>query len=307
MLAELSVWDLSLLAAKLVIYAAMVAAIGTAWVSWLGQQVSGSEFPSFSRKVSGQQGFAALAGLLALSVFFLLQVGVINQQGITGMFDPTMASVIAASSIGEGIRLKAAGFMCAAAAAIIAYIPVPPRKRRSNRHLAVLISAAGAVLLAWSFSVLGHVANLDPLSRFAVAVHVIAISLWVGSLYPLYKLSNTEPVTLLGPLLHRFGQFAWLIIAALLIAGVYLASRLLGSLYELFSTAYGLTLLVKILLVVTLLAIGAANKFRLVPALQRQAKVQPLRRAIVVEMLLAVFILSLTAWFTTVVGPEMSM
>jgi len=307
MLAELSLWDLSTLVAKVIIYAAMAAAIGTAWVSWLGQQVSGSEFPSFSRKVSGQQGFAALAGLLALSVFFLLQVGMINQQGITGMFDPTMASVIAASSIGEGLRLKAAGFMCAAAAAIIAYIPVPPRKRKSNRYLAVLISAAGAVLLAWSFSVLGHVANLDPLSRLAVAVHVIAISLWVGSLYPLYKLSNTEPVTLLGPLLHRFGQFAWLIIAALLIAGVYLTSRLLDSVYELFSTAYGLALLAKILLVTGLLAMGAANKFRLVPALERGANAQALRRAIAIEILLAFAILSLTAWLTTVVGPEMIM
>ncbi len=307
MFAELSLWDVSTVVAKVIIYAAMAAAIGTAWVSWLGQQVSGSEFPSFSRKVSSQQGWAALVGLLALSVFFLLQVGVINQQGIAGMFDPAMASVIAASSIGEGLRLKAAGFMCAAAAAIIAYIPVPPRKRKSNRYLAVLISAAGAGLLAWSFSVLGHVANLDPLSRLAVAVHVIAISLWAGSLYPLYKLCDTEPVTVLAPLLHRFGQFAWLIILALLIAGVYLASRLLNSVYELISTAYGLALLAKILLVAGLLALGAANKFRLVPALQRNAVVQPLRRAIAVEMLLVVFILSLTAWLTTVVGPEMPM
>lgn len=307
MLAELSLWDLSILLAKLVIYAAMAAAIGTAWVSWLGQQVSGSEFPSFSRKVSSQQGLAALIGLLALSVFFLLQVGVINQQGIAGMFDPTMASVIAASSIGEGLRLKAAGFMCAAAASIIAYIPVPPRKRKSNRYLAVLISAAGAVLLAWSFSVLGHVANLDSLSKLAVAVHVIAISLWVGSLYPLYKLCNTESTVSIGPLMHRFGQFAWLIIVALLVAGVFLASRLLGSLYELFSTAYGLALLAKILLVTALLTMGAINKWRLVPALDRPAGVQPLRRSIAFEMLLAGLILSLTAWFTTVVGPVMAM
>jgi copper resistance protein D len=307
MLAELSLWDLSTLVAKVIIYAAMAAAIGTAWVSWLGQQVSGSEFPSFSRKVASQQGWAALAGLLGLSVFFLLQVGVINQQGIAGMFDPTMASVIAASSIGEGLRLKAAGFMCAAAAAIVAYIPVPPRKRKSNRYLAVLISAAGAVLLAWSFSVLGHVANLDPLSRFAIAVHVIAISLWVGSLYPLYRHLNTEPVTLLGPVLHRFGQFAWLIIAALLIAGVYLATRLLGSLDDLISTAYGLALLLKIVLVAALLALGAINKFRLVPALERDASLQPLRRAIAFEMLLALLVLLLSAWLTTVVGPEMAM
>ncbi len=307
MLAELSFWDLSTLIAKLVIYAAMAAAIGTAWVSWLGQQTSGSEFPSFSRKVSSQQGLAALAGLLALSVFFLLQVGAINQQGLSGMFDPTMASVIAASSIGEGLRLKAAGFMCAAAASVIAYIPVPPRKRKSNRYLAVLISTAGAVLLAWSFSVLGHVANLDPLSRFAVAVHVIAISLWVGSLYPLYRLCKTEPPNSLSPLLHRFGQFGWLIISALLVAGVYLASRLLESWYELISTAYGLALLIKILLVTVLLTLGAINKWRLVPALKRDATVQPLRRAIAIEMLLAFLLLSLTAWLTTVVGPAMSM
>jgi copper resistance protein D len=307
MIAEPGLWDFFILLAKLVSYAAMAAAIGTAWVSWLGQQASGNEFPSFSRKISHQQGIAALTGLLALSVLFLLQVGVINQRGLAGMFDPTMATVIAASSIGEGIRLKAAGFMCAAAASIIAFIPVPPRKRKSNRYLAVLISVAAAVLLAWSFSVLGHVANLDPLSQFAVAFHVIAVSLWIGSLYPLYKLCNTETLPALSRLMHRFGQLAWGIIGVLLISGVYLASRLLNSWYELISTAYGLTLLSKIGLVAVLLAIGAANKFRLVPALKNSAGGQTLRRAIALELLLAFLILALTAWLTTGAGPEMSM
>ena len=49
-------------------------------------------------------------GILAAIVFFLLQVGAINQSGLAGMFDPTYIYFFAGNSIGTGIGYKLAGF-----------------------------------------------------------------------------------------------------------------------------------------------------------------------------------------------------
>lgn len=104
--------------------------------------------------------------------------------------------------------------------------------------------------------------------------------------------------------MKKFGEIAVAIVAVLIISGIYLLSQLLGSVEELFTTAYGISLTAKLVGVAALLLLAAANKFRLVPGLQKSSGETKLKRSIMLEMLVALSVLVLTAFFTTLVGPQ---
>ncbi len=110
-------------------------------------------------------------------------------------------------------------------------------------------------------------------------------------------------------LLHHFGNVAAYGVAVLIVAGAALAWLLSGSVAALFGTAYGLVLLVKVVIVSALLGLAALNKLRFVPALRaekRGAEIA-LRRSISMEMLAVVLILFTTATLTSVTTPPINL
>jgi putative copper resistance protein D len=81
-----------------------------------------------------------------------------------------------------------------------------------------------------------------------------------------------------------------------------MAWLLLGTLTALPTTAYGQTLLVKLLLVAMVLGLAAANKLRFIPAMQRGDKraARHLVRAINIETAVMFLVLAATATLTSV-------
>ena len=77
--------------------------------------------------------------------------------------------------------------------------------------------------------------------------------------------SSAEPY-LIAAALQRFSAMAAVLVAVLGVTGVILAWRVLGSLDALFGTAYGASLMVKLGVAAVALAIGAWNRYRLLPA-----------------------------------------
>ncbi|MDP1930934.1 MAG: CopD family protein [Gammaproteobacteria bacterium] len=314
MMSNAGSWELAIVFSKALSYFGLASLAGGVFVLWLGSLVhaapsSGSSHyfsdnhwsPQAHPRLVNTMLLASAVGIAAVTLFYLLQVGVINQMGIAGMFDITMIGLLAQSSVGYGVGLKLAGFVVAGVALLLCR----PALLSTRKHLPLLLQCGWLVAagcFATSFAILGHIAELSLLSRLAIAGHVIVIGLWIGALYPLYVLAGTEIPERVQPLLQLFGRAGWVIIAVLLVTGVYLVVQVLGSVDELFTTAYGLQLLLKLLLVLSLLCLAALNKFRLVPAMHNAGK-DSLRRSIMAEMVLAVFILLLTASMTTVTGP----
>jgi len=295
-------WELAGILSDLVTYLAIITLGGTAVVWALAQRHALAAVVVWQRHWAGLLVVAALLGLLSASLGFLLEIGGINQRGLSGMFDQQLAGIMADTALGEGTRLRVIGFALAllsAAALLLAVLCEQPRLRRIGLGMMVLAVA----VLARSFAVYGHVAGLGPLSHVAVSLHIVAVAVWLGSLYPLWRLAGSMSPGELQPLLRAFGQAGWYFIAALLLSGLWLLWQLLGGVSALLTTGYGLSLLAKLLLVAALMALGAWNKFRLVPALVSANGPQRLRRSIALEMLLASAILLLTASFTNLIGP----
>ncbi len=289
-------WELAIVLAKVLSYAGLASLSGGFLIFWLGGHRA-------ARHLLGFLLLAGVVGSLAIVMFFLLQVGIVNQSGIAGMFDSFMAGLVLQSPIGYGSGLKLAGFLVAAVALLLARPGLLSAQGDVHFPITLRIGAPLAVaLFAVSFAVLGHVASLGVLAQIAIVVHIAVMGLWIGSLYPLYTLCQRETAATLAPLLHTFGRIGWVLTGCLLVAGAYLLTQLLAAPADLIRTPYGWLLVGKLMLVVCMLGLAALNKFRLVPALAK-AGAGALQNSIRGELFLALLILLLTACLTTFTGP----
>lgn len=309
----LDLWALAILLSKLIAYISFASLTGGFFVIYLNDTqnarnpVSGvlshSNSAPFEQRLLPFLLTSSVLGLVCVLLYFLLQVGLINQNGIPGMFDWLMTTIVMQSAIGTGVGLKAASFGLFVGLTLTMFVT---HKRKSAIHSKGLrtFSVTLAVALACAgFSEMGHIASLGLFEQLALALHVLAIALWVGSFYPLFLLCQSEQGVRVLPLMKRFGDWGWAITLSLSVAGGYLLTQLLSSPIELISTSYGVLMLLKVLCVLCLLGLAALNKFRLVPALSA-AGTQPLARSIKGEMCLAAMVLILTALLSTVTGPD---
>jgi copper transport protein len=126
-------------------------------------------------------------------------------------------------------------------------------------------------------------------SQLADWVHLSAATLWIGGLVQLGLV-----VWPLAPELRRraflgFSRLATVLIAALLLAGVYLSILRLPHLRDLWEADYGRVLLVKLALVAVALTWGAAHKFLAAPRVS--ATSGRLRRSLLGESIVGMAVL----------------
>jgi copper transport protein len=162
-----------------------------------------------------------------------------------------------------------------------------------SRTLSAFALAGAGLSLAAS----GHAATAPPeaLTRPAVFIHGMAVAFWLGALVPLVALIRTSGGAAL-PIVNRFSRVAVPVIGCLALTGLTMAVIQLESFGALVTTKYGIILSIKLVLVVALLGLAALNRFRLTPALAKDASAaKSLTRSIVIECALGLSILCVVA------------
>lgn len=264
----------------------------------LGGPLFLAAFPDADSKIKNVAKDVAILCAVALPVLVALRIGVrsarISGAGLEGMLDPIMLQIVWESPLGSFALLQVIGCALILAAS-------------ASRHVSILVGVIGTTIIATSFATIGHSLGaprylLAPL----IVVHTLALAFWLASLAPLYRASREVTGVVI---LHRFGVLAGLTVPILAIVGLVFAWCMLGSLSLLFTTDYGVTLLIKLVLVTGLLSLAALNKFRLVPAMIHSAQTasKKLRRSIAFEALVIGAILIMTAALTTVTTPPVNM
>ncbi|WP_293680402.1 copper homeostasis membrane protein CopD [uncultured Phenylobacterium sp.] len=177
-----------------------------------------------------------------------------------------------------------------------------------------LFGALAAASLAW----MGHGgATEGPGAAFHLAgdiLHSLAASVWIGALVVFLILllargASPERTRALYAALHGFSGLGTLLVAVLLASGLVNSWFLVGPdrISGLWTTGYGRLLVLKLLLFAAMLALAAANRFRLTPALHaaieagesRDHALRRLRSSLVLETTAGVAILGLVAWLGT--------
>lgn len=290
------IWDIAMILAKLALYVGLMGATGLLMV-WAAFPFAVSPLGMGLRlKTAAFAVGAAVAALLG----FMLQ-GAALTGSVGGMVDPDMLGLLWQTPVGTALLYRLVG------AALILF-------GLFLQRVGIWVSLAGGALALWSFATIGHVPQFHVPQfhvpelhqvgmRLLLMLHLLGIAFWVGILGPLRGLARQpEHLERAAELGHQFGQVATAIVPALLLAGMVMAWLLLGTLTALPTTAYGQTLLVKLLLVAMVLGLAAANKLRFIPAMQRGDKraTRHLVRAINIETAIIFLVLAATATLTSV-------
>jgi copper transport protein len=230
-----------------------------------------------------------LAGLVVMTVAERSTVGV--------SFGQLLRSATGRELVWQGIGLAVTGLA-------ILWFAV---RRSSRAMVAVMVAAAGTMLLharAGHAAASGHFAWLDVLVQW---LHILSVGVWVGGLVWLLIGTRGRNGGDLGAAVKRFSILAGIALAVVASTGLQRAISEVGgptAWGRLFHTSFGVTLLIKVGLFVGLASLGARNRYVNVPRVARDPGGMPsLRRAVGAEVLIAAGILGVTGVLTQLPPP----
>jgi copper transport protein len=164
-----------------------------------------------------------------------------------------------------------------------------------------LLAGAGVLALAIAFGLswASHPDSHGILALLADYVHLLAGALWVGGLVSIVVAARTVPRSEREDVVRRtilqFSRLAAPTVAVVALAGVYLALRELPSVSALFSSGYGITLLIKAGIALGALALGGYHRHFVVPRLASGAPIAAIRRTLSLELGVLIAVLALAA------------
>ena len=236
---------------------------------------------------------AAMGAVLVIARYLIEPARMIG--ALSGVFDGSMHGFLLTSNLGLAQLIRLAG------AGIVGLALLPSTRTRER------LAVAGALLIAGSFSLMGHTAASDQrwLPGGLLVVHVLAAAFWFGSLIPLYIACGRESLSDAGQMIERFSRIAVRTVPLIFFAGLGMAVLLLPSLASL-GSPYGLLLIAKVLVFAVLMGLACLNKYRLGPAVAsgHAPALMLLRRCVAIETCLIAVVLAVTATMTTLFSPE---
>lgn len=212
--------------------------------------------------------------LLLISTFIALV------QQASAVFDKTIGESLSPSVLGEVLTKTGYGGawflqVGTAFALMIILLPLslglkrsPAKERTALWWTALLVGVVLLVAPSWT----GHAAAALKDFRLAVVtdwLHLVAAAFWVGGLFHLalitpsilLGLDRTKRARVLHRIVRLFTRVAIPTVVVLVLAGLYNTWVHVDSFGALWSTDYGRTVLLKLLLVVLMLILGGVNNF----------------------------------------------
>ena len=319
--------------ARAVQYGAIALAIGAlAFLLWAWppalRAVAGaspawqSASSAFAVRLRALAAGAAAAGLLSAAAAIVLQGATAGGTSVWAALDPTVVGDVLATRFGLvwslgllawlwlggvavllGSRLPA--FRPASVGATGLGLPSPSRPA-----LAALVLPVAALALLPGLG--GHAGAEQPvaLNLPANVLHVLAVGAWLGGIVVLVvvlrhataQLEGADRTRLLAAGVARFSTLAGVAVAVILASGVVQSLLAIDAISQLFDTAYGRAVLIKLGLLAGIVALGWLNRSRHLPALHAAAAGDAapgragvaLRRALRAELAIAIVVLATT-------------
>ncbi len=282
----MEIWAIIVPLVKFLIYVLSFLAVGTGlFILHFRSFLSQPTFTYCRNLVSK----SSLIGSIIAPLLLLMTAGNIGGD-LQSAVDPLMINIALSSKSGQSVLVLFSGFLI-----VLLWIS-PFQKQR------LIPGIFGFVLILSSFSLYGHSTINGLSSQLLIVLHLGAISFWVGSFLPLrYSTHGKIEEENLFQLAHQFGVYAVYYIGILLISGLTLGTILVGGIEQLVTSDYGKAFLFKLVFVITLLGVGALNKFRLVPKLKNNnfSDAKKLRKSINVEISILFIILVISSLLTT--------
>jgi copper transport protein len=170
----------------------------------------------------------------------------------------------------------------------------------------IALAGIGAAVLMWVDVAASHAGAQAPvvLNLLTQWAHIVASGVWIGGLLMLIIAVRGQPSEVKGRAVRRFSTLAGVAIVIVALTGTFRAVIEIGSIGQLFATAFGVLVLVKVALFLALVALGAINRYRNV---SRAATVlRGLRRVGSTEVVIGVAVVLVAAALVNVAPPVAS-
>ena len=249
-----------------------------------------------SRRVIRQLGgIAVVSGIVLASAHYALEAA--RMAGaLSGVFDASLQELASDTTSATALIIRLAG---------LGLIGIALWSRHAL-HLRVL-ALLGTLLVSASFTATGHtsVHSQRVWLGLLLSVHVWVAAFWFGALAPLRWVVLRETPDVAGALIEQFSRTATALVPLIALAGVAMAIVLLPGWHS-FVEPYGILLLVKIAGFCILMALAAANKWLLGPAIVRgeAGAAHRFLQSVAAEGALIVVVLIATATLTSFFSPE---
>jgi putative copper resistance protein D len=171
------------------------------------------------------------------------------------------ASLLGDSDLQLRDLLSTRFFQAGLSAALLAMVLWVCGRVKSRKGAAAMIPLSLLLLVA-TVSASHAAARMDNrwLLGLATGIHHLGTAAWIGAMpFLLISLPRTGSVEEARLMARRYSSMAMLSVAALVLAGVYLAWSYVGTWNGLYGTNYGVLLLAKIYLLVVMLLMGVGN------------------------------------------------
>ncbi|MDI2131904.1 copper resistance CopC/CopD family protein [Yinghuangia seranimata] len=258
--------------------------------------------------------FASWAGLLVSTVAALMLYGP-KAAGLpfSSAFDLDVLRTTLESKLGRALSVRI--LILGAAGALLGYL-VAVLGEAGRRRRAVLGGAWALLCVGmaatWAASDHASVGMQAPLAMSADIVHLVAMGCWLGGLAVLLVLlfgpdkdedGEELPGALDVPTVGWFSKAAMVCVTVLAVTGVYAGWRQIGSFDALFSTTFGLLLILKVNFVLLMIAAAWVARRWLQARLRAKAgerageplaRKRTLQRAVGTEAVLAIVVLAVT-------------
>jgi copper transport protein len=252
-----------------------------------GTAIAGRAATAFSAAAVVGAFLAIDAGVLA----FVLRADNALQVSLVDLLYSDLTPFAEETRFGIAFLVTMVGFGAVASLAILAWA--------LDRPAYLWPALALSVALASGFSLSGHQATepgSSAVTQLADWVHLVAGSVWAGGVAALALI-----VWPLAPDLRRraflgFSRLAVVLVATLVLAGTYLSIVRLPAVDDLWTTAYGRTLLLKLAIVAIALSWGAIHHLVVRPRLERGRTVgRSVGRSLIGESAVAMAVLLVAA------------
>lgn len=268
---------------------------------------------AFGRRLRVLLVASALAGAVGSAVVVVLEGA--QAAGISGWsaLDPDIVGETLGTKVGAIWGIAVPVWLAVAGLSMVA---LAVRRRTGSTAVAVALGAALAYLVLVP-GLGGHASTQHPVGLMlpANAIHVAAMALWTGGLVTLLaavpaatrQVAPEGRTRMLAAGLARFSPLALAAVVALTAAGIAQAIVEVRTPAHLLDTAFGRAVLIKALLLVALIAIGAWHRRSSIPRLRAIAVAggSPaqtgvvVRRALRAEVALLAVVLAVTAALST--------
>jgi putative copper export protein len=200
-------------------------------------------------------------------------------------------------------------------ACVVAVLAFAVAHRAGNNRGSWTLAAISALTLAVTPALTGHAIGSDD-AVFAVpldSLHVLAGSAWLGTLAMIFLVGIGTAAKAPGAisigsrvasLVNAFSPLALVCGGAVVATGIATSLLHLSPISRLWTSTYGMTLIVKLALVSLLFSLGAWNWRRVKPNLGGDEGVVALRFSAKLELIASVLVLAVTAFLVALPLPD---